>query len=152
MAKHTIIITRTWQTDNSTISNYEITGSSIKGYFLERPGPDTQESYQRKRIPEGNYSIKWHYSSIPTVSPYNPVPLLFNATAPESRNILIHNGNFPRDTDGCLLIGSSRGVDFVGNSVKKLKELQNFITSKGISNFSLTIKSCYSGCTTSEGL
>ncbi|QHA86090.1 hypothetical protein [Serratia rhizosphaerae] len=60
---------------------------------------------------------------------------------------------YQSDTDGCLLIGSSRGVDFVGNSVKKLKELKNFITSKGINNFSVTIKSCYSAaCHIQEGL
>ena len=153
MAKHNIIITRLWQTDNSTASSYEITGSSIKGYFLERPGPDTRESMQRKRILEGNYSLKWHNSHIPTVRPYNPVPLLFNAIVPESRRILIHNGNYPRDTDGCLLIGASRGVDFVGSSVRKLIELKNFITSKGINNFSVTIKSCYSAaCHNQEGL
>lgn len=51
MAKHNIIITRLWQTDNSTVSKYEITGSSIKGYFLERPGPDTQTPTNGKEFP-----------------------------------------------------------------------------------------------------
>ncbi len=39
-----ISITRRWQTDSSTISTYDISNSSIKGYILERPGPDTTTS------------------------------------------------------------------------------------------------------------
>ncbi|QHM76812.1 hypothetical protein C7M52_02795 [Mixta theicola] len=146
MAKHVITLTRIWQTAESTISTYEVSGSKIKGYFLERPGPDTMESGKRKRIPEGSYYIKWHNSNIPTVKPYNPVPQIFNATVPQSRYILIHNGNYPRNTDGCLLIGSSKGIDFVGGSVQKLKELKEYILKEGIDNFSINIKSCYSDC------
>ncbi|EIE3256421.1 hypothetical protein LDH75_003904 [Escherichia coli] len=146
MANHVILIKRLWQSDNSTISTYTVSGSTIKGYILERPGPDTTTSGLRKRIPEGNYKIKWHNSNIASVKSHNPVPLLYNASVPQSRYILIHNGNYPRNTDGCLLIGSTRGNDFVGGSVAKLKELKEFITKEGIENFTVSITSCYVNC------
>ena len=38
MANRVIYIKRMWQTENSTISTFEVSGSNIKGYFLERPG------------------------------------------------------------------------------------------------------------------
>ncbi len=143
MAKHVISIKRLWQSDKSTISTFTVSGSTIKGYILERPGPDTTTSGLRKRIPEGNYKIKWHSSNINSVKSYNPVPLLYNAAVPQSRYILIHNGNYPRNTDGCLLIGSTRGQDFVGGSAAKLKELKEFLTQEGIENFTVTVTSCY---------
>lgn len=146
MANHVIYIKRIWQTENSTISTFEVSGSSIKGYFLERPGPDTTVSNQNKRIPEGSYKIKWHNSSLPGVKLHNPVPILYNSQVPQSRAILIHNGNYPRNSKGCLLIGSSKGLDFVGGSVPKLAELKAFIDSEGIENFTISITSCYKGC------
>jgi len=146
MANYLISIKRLWQTDSSTISTYDISGSTISGYILERPGPDTRESGLRKRIPEGSYRLQWHNSNIPTVQSHNPVPLLYNSSVPVSRYILIHNGNYPDNTDGCLLIGASKGDNFVGNSVTKLNELKDFLTQEGIENFTVTITSCYVNC------
>ncbi|ACX88219.1 DUF5675 family protein [Pectobacterium parmentieri] len=146
MASHVIYIRRMWQTNKSTISVFNVSDSSIKGYFLERPGPDTTQSNQNKRIPEGEYKIKWHNSSISGVIPHNPVPILYNSSVPLSRYILIHNGNLPIHSKGCLLIGSSKGIDIVGGSVLKLIELKKFIKDEDIENFTITITSCYTGC------
>ncbi|ELY2856429.1 hypothetical protein SMC92_003528 [Cronobacter dublinensis] len=146
MAKHVISIKRLWQSDSSTISTYEVSGSTIKGYILERPGPDTTVSGQRKRIPEESYKIKWHSSNIASMKSHNPVPILYNALVSQSRYILIHNGNYSRNTDGYLLIGSTKGKDFVGGSVAKLKVLKEFITQEGIENFTVSIASCYVDC------
>ena len=150
MAKFTLLVNRIWQTQLSTISVYEIPGSKIKGYILECPGPDTTQSGLKKRIPEGVYKLKWHSSHLPAVKKYNPVPLLYNAQVSSSRYILIHNGNYPRNTEGCLLVGSSRGVDFVGGSVDKLKELNAFLKENGIDNVTVSITSCYSSCLSQE--
>ncbi|SCC17578.1 hypothetical protein GA0061071_107170 [Kosakonia oryzendophytica] len=151
MANYLISVKRLWETNNSTISTYEISGSTIKGYFLERPGPDTTVSGQLKRIPEGSYRLKWHNSNISSVQAHNPVPLLYNADVPQSRYILIHNGNYPYNTEGCLLIGGSKGTDFVGGSVPKLTELKTFLTEHGIENFTLMITSCYVTCNNQNG-
>lgn len=143
MTNHTLRIIRKWHTGHSTISEYRVDGSDIHGYILERPGPDTATPNQRLRIPEGGYQLSWHHSSLPGVAPHNPVPLLSNAIVPASRCILIHNGNHPRNTDGCLLVGKSRGTDFVSNSVTALRELKAFLDNAGIDSVSVIISSSY---------
>lgn len=146
MTNRIIYIKRMLQSENSTISKYYIPGTNISGFMLERPGPDTTEANLRKRIPEGHYHMKWHYSHIPSVKPYNPVPLIYNHHVSMTRHILIHNGNYPRNTDGCLLIGGTKGIDFVGGSVNKLKELNFFLQKEGIDTFKISISSCYTFC------
>lgn len=138
---YTIFIQRKWQTSKSTISEFTIPGTSIKGYFLECPGPDTTTSGLKKRIPEGCYSLMWHKSV--NFSGYNPVPLLFNAGVSASRYILIHPGNYPHDTVGCLLPGMNRIANEVRSSVMMYKKIKDFITEKGIHNVNVIITSCY---------
>lgn len=142
-----IEIVRRWETDNSTVSEFTIHDArddeAASGYFLERPGPDTTESGQRKRIPEGDYQLRWHTTSLQSVKKFNPVPLLYNDEVPESRHILIHNGNYPRDTDGCLLVGSSRKTDFVGSSQPHYRKLLRYLRRVGIDNVTLRITSDY---------
>lgn len=47
---------------------------------------------------------------------------------PGFTDILIHIGNYPKNTEGCCLVGSTRMEDFIGNSrltfEKLMKELQ----------------------------
>ena len=42
----------------------------------------------------------------------------------------IHRGNYPDDSKGCLLLGSSRTIDFVGNSKITLPQITNYVMSK----------------------
>lgn len=93
--------------------------------MLERPGPDTLESGQRKRIVEGTYRMKWQTTTgLAGVRPYLPVPWLYNDDTPDSRYIYIHNGNKPEHTYGCILAGRTRLKDFVTSSVNTLNELK----------------------------
>lgn len=119
----TIEIVRKWQNNTATIAELSANGDALKGYVLERPGPDTTQSGLRLRILEGTYRLKWHNSNIPSVKPYNPVPLLYNNTVSEGRYILIHNGNYPHNTDGCLLVGESKGTNAVNSSVSMLRKV-----------------------------
>lgn len=146
MASATISIVRMWETPVSTISKLSISGTDVSGFMLERPGPDTITSNLRLRIPEGVYNLKWHNSGKHSIAKHNPVPLLYNATVPVSRYILIHNGNVASDSDGCLLIGSLKTQNRVLSSVPKLLELKGFLQEVGIENVKVRITSCYSLC------
>lgn len=143
-----ITVTRKWQSDNATISHFIIPGAVEgelrEGYFLERPGPDTSEPDLRLRIPEGVYQLQWQSrTSLPGVRPHLPVPWLFNDKVPVNRFIYIHNGNYPANTDGCLLIGHSRAEDFVGRSVDALRGFKKFLDRVGIDKVRLKITSDY---------
>ncbi|GHU15232.1 hypothetical protein AGMMS50225_28350 [Betaproteobacteria bacterium] len=136
-----ILIVRKWETTESTIS--ELSFGTVRGYVLERPGPDTTTSGLRLRVPVGTYKIQWHDSGLAGVSPYNPVPELFNASVPVDRHILIHNGNYPSNTDGCLLVGTTKSTNAVGSSVSMLNKLKEFVTEKGIDNVRVIISDNY---------
>jgi hypothetical protein len=130
---HTIRIVRDRQTPRSTTSTY--TAGRVNGFMLEPPGPSTTQSGQRKRIPVGTYRIVWHDGAR-----YRGVVRLFNNEVPQSRAILIHAGNYPRDTDGCLLVGKTRTVDMIGMSRPAVSELMDWIRERGIENVRVVIE------------
>lgn len=63
-----------------------------------------------RAIPEGTYKVTIRYS------PEHKRNVPHVEDVPGFSEIEIHIGNFPKDTKGCLLLGESRGEDFVGNS------------------------------------
>ncbi|MGD8107917.1 DUF5675 family protein [Pantoea sp. FN0302] len=138
---YTIFVQRKWQTTLSTISEFSIPGTDIRGYFLECPGPDTITADLKKRIPEGSYSLVWHTSN--KFSKHSPLPQLYNAQVPLSRWILIHPGNEPSDTEGCLLPGRVKLFDRVEVSKTVYDRIKSFMLSKGINNFKVIITSHY---------
>ena len=93
----------------------------FKGYSLEPAGPDTTESGKDRRIPEGKYNVKWTYS--PRFK--GEYATLYNEKVPEWRRILIHSGNYPKHTEGCLLLGrtfNSQGVFDSKSTVNEFHE------------------------------
>lgn len=82
--------------------------SVFECYTLERP--DVQ-------IPLGEYTIEMTYS--PRFK--RLLPLL--EEVPDRTNIRIHAGNWPRDTEGCILVGLQRGVDSIFQSQMALDPL-----------------------------
>ena len=61
-------------------------------------------------IPYGKYEIIINFSN----HFQKQMPLLLNV--PNYEGIRIHSGNKSTDTEGCILLGSTKGVNIIGNS------------------------------------
>ncbi|MCD0469052.1 DUF5675 family protein [Flavobacterium sp. JAS] len=134
----TIRLVRKWETKKSTIGEFTIDGSEIKGFILEEKGPDTTTAGIEQRIPIGTYNLAWHKGT-----KVKKGLKVYNSGVSKDRAILIHSGNTAADTEGCLLPGSTRSVDFVGNSKDKLKEIFDYVEEKGIDNAKIIITQKY---------
>ncbi|MDL0089960.1 DUF5675 family protein, partial [Campylobacter gastrosuis] len=90
----------------------------LKGYTLEPAGDDTTAPNQDKRIPQGLYNVAWHKSPRFKMT----LPLLFNESVSRERFILIHAGNYPKHTEGCILLGDAHVSNGVFNSKTTLNQ------------------------------
>jgi RHS repeat-associated protein len=126
-----IIQNRTEEGSDYTISEFKTVGgeNNVEGFMLEPGGPSTATANQDQRIPEGVYDVD-NYSS--TKYPDNFI--LSNADVSKSRLILYHSGNYPSNTEGCNMPGTTKSSGSVGGSKAKLNELRTFINSEGASN------------------
>jgi len=134
----TIRLVRKWQTSNSTIGEFTIDNTDIKGYFLEEKGPDTVISGNEQRIPIGIYHLEWHSGT-----KIKRGLKLYNDVVSKSRAILIHSGNTADDTEGCLIAGSTKSKDFVGGSKAKLKQIFDYVEEIGIKDAKIIITEAY---------
>ncbi|MFD2034515.1 DUF5675 family protein [Belliella marina] len=129
---NTINSFRFWESGLSTISAFSVPADDLTGFFLERPGPNSSVAGSRLRIPEGQYSLTNHWRER-----YGGKYSLQNADLSGNRGgILMHRGNYPSNTDGCLLPGCAWKPNYVGgkapyNSGYKLNELHHFIDNAG---------------------
>ncbi|HEX6184251.1 MAG TPA: DUF5675 family protein [Pyrinomonadaceae bacterium] len=76
-------------------------------------------------IPEGIYEVIINFS--PRFK--RQLPRLLNVAGFEG--ILIHPGNKAADTDGCILVGTTKSKDFVGNSRVAFKALFDKLVAGG---------------------
>ena len=127
-----LIYQRTTETDQSTTGSFYIPGTKISGYILEPAGPSTTKSGLDRRIPAGTYNVIKN-----TGSKYGL--RLYNDQVPQSRAILMHIGNYPGDTEGCLLPGSSIGPNFVGGSGPMINQIMNYFNQTGYTGATITI-------------
>ncbi|MEM9424908.1 MAG: DUF5675 family protein, partial [Spirochaetota bacterium] len=130
----TIVYRRTIETEESTVGTFTIRGTDIEGYFLEPPGPSTTTPNQNRRIPEGTYNLEWN-----TGSEYPDALRLYNDKVPRSRAILIHKGNYPTDTLGCLMPGNNTSTDFVGPSRPIYERIINHFRNVGVNGAKIVI-------------
>jgi len=110
-----LCLTRFMFTDKSTIGKLSIDGVE-ECYTLEDPVRDKKIKHETA-IPAGIYEI------IITWSPRFKVflPLLLDVEG--FSGIRIHPGNYPRDTSGCILVGTSAGTNIVKTSRKAFDKL-----------------------------
>lgn len=125
-AKRKIKLVRFKQTSSSTTSKVTIEDSNFQAFFLEPAGPSTATANQDRRIPTGTYKIAPY-----TSDKYRNVFVLTNDQVSYDRRILIHSGNSPKDTLGCLITGLAHAQDWVSNSVLALNYLRRIIEEGG---------------------
>ncbi|PAF52016.1 DUF5675 family protein [Helicobacter sp. 13S00477-4] len=127
-----LLLTRFKEAKDSTLSKLKLIDNDkilFECYGLEplNEGIERDKGY---RIPEGKYGLIWHHSQRFKLK----LPLLHNIDVPIDRDILIHAGNYPKDTIGCILVGDSykqNNESFsVLNSKKTLYELLNHLPEK----------------------
>ncbi len=133
-----INLKRTHFTDKSTIGILTIEDNSFTCFILEDKdrGLDasmTLEEINKLKvfgatcIPYGRYQIivtkSERFTQLRGVDTY--LPLLLNIKGFDG--VRCHTGNKPEDTEGCLLPGTTIGLDAVYGSTPKWTELNNLI-------------------------
>lgn len=102
-----IVVQRQRSTPTATFGDLSIDGA-FECHTLERP---------EVQIPSGTYSVEITFS--PRFQ--RLLPLL--DSVPGRTDIRIHAGNWPRDTEGCILVGQTLGVDMILSSLLALNPL-----------------------------
>ncbi|WP_417552529.1 DUF5675 family protein [Marinomonas fungiae] len=109
---------------NATRGVLTISGKSGSWYVLEPGGPDSMEEGSDQRIPVGSYHVK------PYSSPKYP-DVFELQSVPGRTYILIHPGNFHRNTEGCLMPGKVKMMDgadlAVGSSRTAFNEIKRHL-------------------------
>ena len=99
---------RETRTDDSTIGKMYI-NEIYHCYTLE----DKERAVKVQNvtaIPKGKYEVIVNFSN----RFQQQMPLLLNV--PNFEGVRIHWGNYSKDTEGCILLGTSKSVNMIGNS------------------------------------
>lgn len=109
-----IHIHRTAKTANSTIGELLLGGNHFCYTLEPAVQPDTVKP---RAIPLGTYDVTLRRSQrFDRIMPHVE-------NVPDFLGVLIHWGNYPKDTVACLLVGYERMPDFVGQSQKAFDAL-----------------------------
>ena len=125
-----ITVKRLHKTDKSTIGELLIDGK-FECYTLEDV-ERKEKVYGETAIDKGTYKVIINRSNRFKVD----MPLLLNV--PKFEGIRIHPGNKAIDTHGCILVGTTRTLDFIGNSKKAYNKL--FAKMKLAASITITIE------------
>lgn len=126
-----ITVKRLYKTDTSTIGELLIDGV-FECYTLE----DVEREVKVKSetaIPKGTYKVIINQSN----RFKRLLPLLLNV--PNFEGVRIHSGNSNHDTEGCILVGQTRGKDYIGKSRKAFDKL--FKKMQAAKDITITIQS-----------
>jgi hypothetical protein len=108
-------LVRTTFTDVSTIGELYIDRERFC-YTLEDP-------VREKKIPKVTAIPYGTYTIIMTYSPKFEMMMPLLCGVPNYEGVRIHAGNNAQDTDGCILVGFTKGKDVIGESRKAFNTL-----------------------------
>jgi len=121
----TVKLIRVVSTDKATFGNLIYKDIPL-GVTLELPYKDNQTDISC--IPMGTYEVeKYHSHKYPDVWKIKDVP--------GRTDILIHIGNYLKDTHGCVLVATSFNNDSISSSGVAFRKLRNILPD----NFSLKV-------------
>ncbi len=129
-----LLLIRNTFSKKSTIGELFLNGERICD-TLENPWVDNQRNISC--IPEGVYPVRLR---LPRESGTRDYLHLLVQEVPNRDFILVHRGNFPSQTQGCLLVGLGTEQDVVHNSVLAMDLLIKEILHLGGENINLIIK------------
>jgi RHS repeat-associated protein len=122
----TMTIQRDTETAHSTQGTFTVSSTvpgsgTVTGVTLEPPAKPDPAGNGTTRMPAGTYSAT---ERPPGYSRINPVLLL---SVPGHTAVEVHPGNYPSNTEMCVLPGTTRGTDYVGNSRAAVNSIRNYI-------------------------
>jgi hypothetical protein len=97
-----IMVTREVETSNGTIGSFSVLGTAISGATLELPWRNNRTDVSR--IPAGTYQGERGKGA-------RLGPLIWVLEVPYRTEIAMHAGTLPKNTTGCILVGSVSGDD-----------------------------------------
>jgi len=103
-----LLLKRLHRTEHSTIGELHIDGK-FECYTLEDKEREVKIKSETA-IPKGTYIVGITLSN----RFKRLLPILINV--PNFEGVRIHSGNSNHDTEGCILVGTTRSEDYIGNS------------------------------------
>ena len=105
-----ILVNRAFQSKNTTVSSILVDGEH-QCFGLEN-SQNIPKIAGKTRIPDGKYrvglrTVGGKHNRYNELYPHWHVGMLHILDVPDFQYVLIHIGNYHRDTDGCLLVGET---------------------------------------------
>ena len=113
-----IQVKRRWFNEKATIGELFLDGDVLRQCYTLEDVVRKEKVYGETAIPEGRYQIILNYSD----RFKRVMPRLLDV--PGFKGILIHSGNNPSQTEGCILVGRIIvNKEFIGESRSSFNEL-----------------------------
>jgi Family of unknown function (DUF5675) len=129
-----IKVERNTRTSLSTIGNILVDGQALEPNIVSLEDTDrglaqtmplkqiqALKVQDQTCIPSGVYKVIFTFSN----HFQKVLPELVNV--PGYTSVRIHSGNYPKDTEGCILVGHSAGIDSISDSRNAFEQLMALI-------------------------
>ncbi len=114
--------------NSETFGMFQLSGTNTTGYIVEPEGPDTRESGKNKRIPEGEYNIKYSIGSL-----WPGYPQIYNNEVSMGRGVKLHWGSSRKWSEACLVVANDYYLDPQGKVRFDISNSEN--TSKIVNSY-----------------